>query len=217
MPQPCALVWFRNDLRVSDNPALAAACDSGLPLLCLYVHDESSEDSPARRNQPVAARPRLEALEREISRRGGQLHILSGAAENLFPMVAQKSGATKIFWNRRYGGAEIALDTHLKQAFREQGRDVASFNGALLAEPWQIQSRAGAAFKVFTPFWRALREQIEPSPPLPAPERLVLRRVACRRPTAARPRRTRPCAAKVRIGPETFRTPTRARRERKDD
>ena len=173
MPQPCALVWFRNDLRVSDNPALAAACASGLPLLCLYLHDESSE---GLRPRGAASRWRLDlalqALERELSRRGGQLHILSGAAEELLPMVAQKSGATKIVWNRRYGGAEIALDTRLKQAFREQGRDVASFNGALLAEPWEVQSRAGGAFKVFTPFWRALREQIEPSPPLPAPERL---------------------------------------------
>lgn len=174
MPQPCALVWFRNDLRVSDNPALAAACASGLPLLCLYLHDESSREL---RPRGAASRWRLDlalqALERELSRRGGQLHILSGAAEDLLPLVAQKSGATKIFWNRRYGGAEIALDTRLKQTFRERGCDVASSNGALLAEPWQIQSKAGAAFKVFTPFWRTLREQIEPSPPLPAPERLA--------------------------------------------
>ena len=112
--------------------------------------------------------------------------------------------------------AEIAVDTRLKQAFREQGRDVASFNGALLAEPWQVQSRAGGAFKVFTPFWRALREQIEPSPPLPAPERLTCAAWPADAPSPVARETTRVSRRESRIGPRTFPTPTRARRERKD-
>ena len=206
MPQSCALVWFRNDLRVSDNPALAAACASGLPLLCLYLHDESSE---GLRPRGAASRWRLDlalqALEREFSRRGGQLHILSGAAEDVLPMVAQKSGATKIFWNRRYGGAEIALDARLKQAFREQGRDVASFNGALLAEPWQVLSKAGdrvqGVHAVLAGLARADRTLAAPA----RAEAPRLRRVARRRAVAGRPRNTRSCAAKARLGQELSR------------
>jgi deoxyribodipyrimidine photo-lyase len=167
MRQPCALVWFRNDLRVSDNPALAAAAASGLPLLCVYIFDESGE---GLRPSGGASRWRLDralaALEGELARRGGALHLLRGRAEDMLPRVVEAANARAIFWNRRYGGSEIAQDTRLKQAFREQGREVSSFNGALLAEPW------GGAFRVFTPFWRALCAQFEPPPPLPAPERI---------------------------------------------
>jgi deoxyribodipyrimidine photo-lyase len=173
MRQPCALVWFRNDLRVSDNPALAAAAASGIPLLCVYILDESGE---GLRPSGGASRWRLDralaALEGELARRGGALHFLRGRAEDVLPRVAEAANASAIFWNRRYGGGEIAQDKRLKQAFREQGREVSSFNGALLAEPWRVASKAGGAFKVFTPFWRALRAQLEPRPPLPAPARL---------------------------------------------
>jgi deoxyribodipyrimidine photo-lyase len=173
MSEPVSLVWFRNDLRVSDHPALAAAAASGLPLLCLYLFDE---ESPGLRPPGGAGRWRLDralsALETELATRGGKLHFLRGPAEKLIPGVARAAKAKKIFWSRRYGGAERALDTRLKAALRESGCEVLSFNASLLAEPWQVTSRSGGGFKVFTPFWRALRAQITPPPPLPAPDRL---------------------------------------------
>jgi deoxyribodipyrimidine photo-lyase len=173
MPQPTALVWFRNDLRVSDHPALAAAAASGLPVLCLYILDD---ESLGLRSLGGASRWRLDralaALEGELARRGVTLHFLRGAAEKLLPEVAAAAQATRLFWSRRYGGGEVASDTRLKQALRDRGCEVHSFNASLLAEPWQVTSKSGGSFKVYTPFWRALREQIEPLPPLPAPERL---------------------------------------------
>nr|WP_294534767.1 deoxyribodipyrimidine photo-lyase [uncultured Rhodoblastus sp.] len=173
MPQPTALLWFRNDLRLADNPALAAACASGLPLLCLYIHDE--------RNAAIGAlggasgwrlNLGLRALAQEIARRGGELHFLRGAAEQALPRLAEKASAVKIFWNRRYGAEEIAQDKQLKALLRASGREVASFNGALLAEPWEVATKDGGPFKVFTPFWRALRANLVPSRPAPPPEAL---------------------------------------------
>jgi deoxyribodipyrimidine photo-lyase len=170
LPQPTALLWFRNDLRLADNPALAAACASGLPVLCLYIDEEPSE---AIRALGGASRWRLDrslqALALEIARRGGELHFLRGAAEEALPRLAEKASAVKIFWNRRYGAGEIAQDTRLKALLRASGHEVASFNGALLAEPWEIATKDGGAFKVFTPFWRALRENLVPGPPASPP------------------------------------------------
>ncbi len=174
MPSSSALVWFRNDLRVSDHPALTAAAASGLPLLCLYILDV---ESPGLRPPGGASRWRLDralaALEADLAARGGKLHFLRGSAERLLPDVARAARADKIFWSRRYGGAEIALDKRLKAALRESGREVRSFSASLLAEPWQVKSKSGGGFKVFTPFWRALREKIGPQAPLPAPPALV--------------------------------------------
>jgi deoxyribodipyrimidine photo-lyase len=171
LPQPTALLWFRNDLRLVDNPALAAACASGLPLLCLFIHEERSE---AIRPLGGASRWRLnlglQALALEIDRRGGELHFLHGAAEDLLPRLASKASAAIIYWNRRYEAGEIAQDRRLKALLRASGHEVASFNGALLAEPWEIATKSGGAFKVFTPFWRALREKWVSSSPAPAPD-----------------------------------------------
>lgn len=166
-----ALVWFRNDLRLADHPALTAACASGAPLLCLYVQDEVSE---GLRPRGAASRWRLDLalheLEQDLRAIGGRLDILAGPAEDLIVELARAADVENIFWNRRYAGGEIALDTRLKARLREEGRNVTSFNGSLLAEPWRIKSKSGGAFKVFTPFWRSFRENLLLAAPLPAPK-----------------------------------------------
>ncbi len=62
----------------------------------------------------------------------------------------------------------VARDTALKQILTARGVAVASFNAALLREPWTIKTKQGEPYKVFTPFWQALRQE-PPSPPLPVP------------------------------------------------
>ncbi len=173
MSDSCAIVWFRNDLRLADNPALTAAAASGLPLLCLYIHDEISEGL-----RPLGGASRwrlnlsLRSLDASLAARSGALQVFRGAAGDLLPALAEKAGAAKIFWNRRYGAAEIAVDKRLESLLRAQGREVESFTGSLLAEPWEIAPKSGGAFQVFTPFWRALRENFPPPAPLPAPDPL---------------------------------------------
>jgi len=173
MENHAAIVWFRNDLRLADNPALAAACDSGLPVICLYIHDEQAQGiRPAGAASRWRLNGALQALAWEISRRGGELHFLRGAAEEVLPRLVEKIAQAKIFWNRRYGGGEIAQDTRLKAHLRASGHEVASFNGALLAEPREFAPKSGGSYKVFTPFWRALRENLSVPPPLPAPDKI---------------------------------------------
>ncbi|MBB3773937.1 deoxyribodipyrimidine photo-lyase [Angulomicrobium tetraedrale] len=153
-PAP-ALVWFRDDLRLDDNPALDAALASGRPLALLYVLDTFSPNL-----RPIGGASRwwlgrsLAALEAAIAAKGGRLILKRGAAEDVVQKVAQDLGAGAVFWNRRYGAAEIAVDTALKAALTARGLAVESFNGALLHEPWTVRTQAGGPFRVFTPFYR---------------------------------------------------------------
>lgn len=166
-----ALLWFRDDLRLSDNPALRAAIDHG-PLICLYILDTSA----ARRPLGGAARwwlsRSLTALSEAIAAKGGELLILRGDPAELLPDVVELTGSGYVAWNRRYDGAAIALDKALKTTLSGAGVEVESFNANLLNEPWQIETRAGGPFKVFTPYWRAVRERGEPVAPLPPPTQL---------------------------------------------
>jgi len=166
-----ALHWFRNDLRLADNPALTAAAQAG-PVLCLYILDTS----PARRPLGGASRwwlsRSLDALGNALAQKGVELVLMQGDPAELIPRVAAAAGIELITWNRRYEAEAIALDRELKEELSRSGISVRSLNSHLLNEPWQVTTTTGQPMKVFTPYWRAARQKGEPAVPVPAPARI---------------------------------------------
>ena len=166
-----SIVWFRDDLRVADHPALTAAVERGAPVVCVYVLDE---ESPGIRALGGAAKwwlhGSLTALREALDDLGGRLVLRRGPAGRVIRSLVEETGAGAVFWNRRYGGPERDLDAELKQALRDDGLIVQSFAANLLFEPWTIRTGQGTPFSVFTPFWRACTSAPEPRHPLPAPD-----------------------------------------------
>ena len=165
-----SLVWFRDDLRLADNPALRAAIDRGEPVIALYVLDE---ESPGIRALGGAARwwlhHSLTSLDERLRERGGALVLRRGPAERVVRETVTDAGAGAVFWNRRYGGAEREIDASLKSSLRADGLEVASFAASLLHEPWTVTTGSGTHYSVFTPFWRACLALPAPRAPLPEP------------------------------------------------
>ena len=164
------IVWFRDDLRLADNPALRAAIDRGEPIIALYALDE---ESPGIRPLGGAARwwlhHSLASLDERLRERGATLVLRRGPAERVVRELVTDASAGAVFWNRRYGGPEREVDAALKAGLREEGVEVASFAGSLLFEPWTVKTGAGTHFSVFTPFWRACLALPSPRAPLPEP------------------------------------------------
>ena len=150
------IVWFRNDLRVKDNPALHAARETGAPVIALYVLDD---DAPHAHGG--AARwwlhHSLIALAKDLESAGTGLILRRGDSEKQLKAVLRESGAKSVFWNRRYFAKHIAVDKKLKSDFENDGVKVVSFNGALLREPWEVRTNSGGPYRVYSPFWRSLR------------------------------------------------------------
>ena len=169
-----SLVWFRDDLRVADNPALRAAMDREGPVIGLYVLDEVSDGI-----RPLGGAARwwlhnsLASLAARLEELGGRLVLRRGAAEEQVRRVVADTSADAVFWNRRYGGAERAVDAALKSGLRDDDVIVESFGASLLYEPWTVSTGAGTPYSVFTPFWRACRNLPAPRAPLPAPRELA--------------------------------------------
>ena len=168
-PAP-AIVWFRRDLRLSDNPALSAAAASGAPLIALYVLDEPAMDAW----RPGGAsrwwlHQSLASLSRDLASRGVELVSRRGAADLALEGLIEQTGATAVYWNRLYEPWAVRRDGEIKTRLRERGLRVESFNASLLFEPATL----GKAYRVFTPFWRACLKAPAPATPLPTPERLV--------------------------------------------
>ncbi|MHA7143126.1 cryptochrome/photolyase family protein [Arthrobacter sp. TmT3-37] len=167
------LVWFRDDLRVSDNPALAAAAESGDDVVACYVLDEDTEGI-----RPLGGASRwwlhhsLAALTASLAELGVPLVLRRGPAGEVLPRLVDECSARAVVWNRRYGLVERTTDATLKAAFADDGREVTSFQANLMFEPWEVTSGSGEAYKVFTPFWRACLSFRPPRRPLPAPDHL---------------------------------------------
>ena len=154
------VVWFRQDLRLSDNPALAAAAKRG-PVVPLYIL-EGGQRPPGG-----ASRWWLHHSLAALSESLGGLLLRRGDAARLLPQIAAEAGADRVMWNRRYEPDAVARDEAALRALTKAGIAVDTFNGNLLHEPSGIATQSGGPFKVYTPFWRACRARTV-APPLRA-------------------------------------------------
>ncbi|MGH8055445.1 MAG: cryptochrome/photolyase family protein [Stenotrophomonas sp.] len=154
-----AVVWFRRDLRLRDNPALQAAIDAGHQVLPVYIHapDEEGAWVPGAASNAWLHHS-LQRLDADLRGIGSSLVLRRGDSMAQLQAVIAQSGADAVYWNRKYEPATQPRDAAIKRGLREQGLQVESHNGYLLFEPWELSTQQGGPYKVFTPFWRnALR------------------------------------------------------------
>ena len=173
MTQAALIYWVRRDLRLGDNPALIAAVASGRRVIPVFIHDECVEALGAapkwRLGLGVAAFARaLEGIgSRLILRRGAALGVLQG-------LIAE-TGAAAVHWARLYDPEAKVRDTAVKAALKAQGVEAVSHAGHLLFEPWTVQTQSGGFYRVYTPFWKAVKGRdvagaLHAPVALPAPE-----------------------------------------------
>lgn len=153
------LVWFRQDLRLSDNPALVAAAHLG-QILPVYILDDVN---PGDWRLGAASRwwlhHSLAALDASLS---GNLQLYAGDPATILPRLAEEQGASHIMWNRCYEPWRVQRDKGLKSALEDQGLQVETHNGSLLWEPWTNLKDDDTPYRVFTPYYRRGRERFWP-------------------------------------------------------
>ena len=162
--QPPMILWFRRDFRLADNPMLAAAVATGRPLIGVAICDETIAALGAapqwRWGAAVGAfAARLEAI-------GARLILRRGPAQDALDRLIAETGATAVWWGRLYDPAAKARDTAVKAALRARGIDAQSFPGFLLHDPWTVATGQGGFYRVYTPYWNAVRTR---AIDLPAP------------------------------------------------
>ena len=149
------IYWVRRDFRLSDNPALVATCDSGRPVIPVFIHDEVVETHGA------APKFRLQAgiagFAKALEEKGSRLTLRRGAALAVLRDLVAETGAEAVFWGRLYDPACKARDTDVKAGLKDDGIEARSFAGHLLFEPWTVETKTGGFYKVFTPMWKSVR------------------------------------------------------------
>jgi len=164
-----ALVLFRRDLRLADNPAWSEACARHSQVLPVFIDAEGDDPWPKGSASRWWLHHSLAALDRNLRTAGAGLHLCRGEPLGILRALVHCSGAGAVYWNRLYEPAAIARDTRIKKALQDDGIAVHSHNAALWCEPWQLATQEGRPYKVFTPYWRNLRPQLQTHEPIAEP------------------------------------------------
>jgi deoxyribodipyrimidine photo-lyase len=163
------ILWFRRDLRLGDHPMLAAAVASGRPLIPVFLLDPETE--------ALGAAPRfrlglgLEAFAKTMQGLGSRLILRRGDALPVLEALIAETGAAGVMWSRQYEVRARTRDAAVKAALKARGLIAESHPGALIFEPWEVETGQGGPYRVFTPFWKAVRGR-GIAAALPAPKTL---------------------------------------------
>lgn len=153
-PAP-ALYWVRRDLRLSDNAALRAAAEGGRPVIPVFIRDSVTEDMGTAPQWRLGLG--LEHFAATLKDKGLRLILRSGDAVDCLTTLVQETGAGAVHWTRAYDPGSVSRDKAVKAALEKQGIGAHSHTGHLMFEPWTVETKTGGYYKVYTPFWKAVR------------------------------------------------------------
>lgn len=169
---PTTIVWFRQDLRLADHPALRFAAERGSVVPVFIWSPDEEGEWPAGGARQWWLHHSLGVLASSLEKLGSRLTLRQGPALKTLTQLAKETRADTVAWHRRYEPAAIERDKQVKRGLAEAGVDARSFNGHLLFEPWELQTQQGKPYQVFTPFHRAMQQLPAPDSPLDAPTKL---------------------------------------------
>uniref|UniRef100_A0A7N0UM23 Photolyase/cryptochrome alpha/beta domain-containing protein n=1 Tax=Kalanchoe fedtschenkoi TaxID=63787 RepID=A0A7N0UM23_KALFE len=174
MSSVTSIVWFRRDLRIEDNPALAAAVRAGSVIaLFIWAPEEEGHYQPGRVSR-WWLKHSLAQLESSLRSFGATL-VTKRSTDSVGSLieVVKSTGASQLFFNHLYDPISLVRDHKAKEFLTAYGIVVRSFNADLLYEPWEVNDGQGRPFSTFSAFWdRCLNMPLDPEPPLLPPKRI---------------------------------------------
>ncbi len=165
--QSADIVWVRNDLRLTDNPALTVGSER--PTFLVFTADGVDLATLGAASR-VYLHHALLSFQKDLKEQhGAQLLIFSTIDQALKSLKAVRP-IERVLWNRSYEPAQLHRDLAFEERLKAQGIKPGVCRGAVLFEPWEIKNKSGQPFKVFTPFYRTFLQKGTPLAPLPKPK-----------------------------------------------
>jgi deoxyribodipyrimidine photo-lyase len=163
------IVLFTRDLRVHDQPALAAAARDCEEVVPLFVFDERLlAGSCGTPNRVSFLLDSLRDLDASLRRRGGRLILRRGDPVQHVIALASRTGARCVYMSADVSAYAVRREHRLRERCAELRIDLRVFDAHTVAAPGEIVPAAGDHYRVFTPYWRrwsaAERRNLEPAP-----------------------------------------------------
>ncbi len=166
-----AVVWFRQDLRMADNPALIAAATAGRVLPVFVLDDDAAGQWAMGGAHRWWLHGSLASLARDLAEAGAPLVLRRGSAARIIPELVASCEATAVHAGQMVEPWARAQDEAVAKALPE-GVELQLHRAATLFEPGSIRTKTGGTFAIYTPFANAARAVPAPPAPKPAPKRL---------------------------------------------
>ncbi len=151
-----AVMWFRRDLRLADNPALLEACASD-GVLPLFVLDPALW-GPAGVSRRAYLCASLRSLDASLRQRHSGLSVLRGDPVREVTLAARELGASRVHVAADYGPYGHRRDEEVERALAEHGIELVRTGSPYAVAPGRVKNGSGQTFKVYTPFSKAWAE-----------------------------------------------------------
>ena len=164
-----AIVWFRQDLRLSDNPALLAACEEYDHLIPIYIDDTQAKSQLGEASRAWLHHS-LSHLHNQLLEQGSSLLLFQGDPSQIIQQLCGTLEVDAVLWNRCYDPESIDRDSQIKTSLKADAIHANSYNASLLYEPWQVLKKDTTPYRVFTPYWKEVCRIGLTLPPSPTPQ-----------------------------------------------
>ncbi|TMV92903.1 deoxyribodipyrimidine photo-lyase [Thioclava sp. BHET1] len=156
------ILWLRRDFRFHDHPAMVAACADGARVIPVVIRDAQIDSLGAapkwRMGEAIAQ------FSDALGEIGSRLILRTGEPLQVLRELVAQTGAQSVHWSRAYDPASIARDTEVKTGIKADGTGAQSHAGHLLFEPWSVETGKGEPYKVYSPYWRAVKDRFIDAP-----------------------------------------------------
>jgi deoxyribodipyrimidine photo-lyase len=157
-----SLLWFRQDLRLHDQPALLAAAKEGAVIPVYILDDDAPGDWRIGGAQRWWLHHSLASLDADLRAKGSRLILRRGKAADVLKELLEETGAEQVHAIRHY-------EPWWRKAEEALGERICLHDGNHLARVEDVTTGAGTPFRIYSPFWRALKERMPPDKPVAAP------------------------------------------------
>jgi deoxyribodipyrimidine photo-lyase len=173
MTSSASIVFFQNDLRMRDNPVLAAAVHRGNPLICLFVWNP---DASGYAKAGAASRwwlyHSLHTLADNLAKAGNTLILRIGHAPEVIAGLVRHLGVIHLYWNLACEPTAFEEEQKILTFHESEHAKAALFHGNTLVDPSTVRAQAQQPYSVFTPFWKRFQTHSTLEPPVHAPRHL---------------------------------------------
>lgn len=168
--QSADVIWVRNDLRFTDNPALTVGTQR--PTVLVFTADGVNLEGLGAASR-VYLHHALESFRKDLKDEYGATLLVTRTMDEALQRIRREIQVERVLWNRSYEPQQLAHDQAFEERIKAQGIKPGVCMGSVLSEPWDIKNKSGQPFKVFTPFYKTFLARGTPPAPLPKPKKIV--------------------------------------------
>ncbi len=156
-----AIHWFRRDLRLDDNAALAHATGQDLPVKCIFIFDtQILEDLPKNDKRISLIKDQLQELKKELQKQNSDLAVYYGNVTDVWKELLKDNSLKAVYTNTDYEPYATQRDAKVAELLAKKDIPFRLFKDQVIFEKGEVLTKTGSPYSVYTPYSKAWKSKI---------------------------------------------------------